>query len=974
MPIPLSTATMSGKQRRVYKCTTCARVFKRSEHCSRHERIHTRERPFACQYCHKKYARKDLVTRHEKTLHSEKRRQSIATAVPDSPASQRSSESTETINVSIPSNPSPQPDLTQHFEPENEARQQVVLPDNFAPVPTSAELSPHQLAVTDARRSSQIFVPTDVMSPSFAFGNAVEALYPSPQSCPEQAPGSLQPWSEPIMTLQDVQMQPPFMPIDPQLCDPQLDMMSPKRSRSFQAAVPTIESRNDSMDATHETMSPPNKRRRKTIHGGPTIDTHRASQRDWHHELDSTSIDIFRDFWSPPEPPSDMAQNNMDSLITPDSLEFSIPIDPFLTSSQDQSGSLFDSTFSFKDPSPSCGTVNKKAFPGGSNESIPESPKLVIDHSVYLSICADLQARTKKEDWDGSKLPNAKEMQKFIEGYINCFHRHFPIIHFPSMKLESTPSPLLLAICCIGALYRLDRRRAAILHELAGPLLHSAISTCRKVNSSSPAPLWAVQGSLLLAMYSVFSGRTALVHSSIERSGIFVAEYRIRRTHSAADPDRKSATWEDWVNKESSKRVLCGILILSNLISVAYGTSPWFSVGEDLQVELPARDDLWDAKAAGQWADTKKEIQEGPLNTVREAMCDALSQTPSEEEEHPEASGGFAGLVVAHAANIHVWHLSQISQCLGGGGGTSPMVSGSPHALLLADAASSIQKYQHGLKHGGGGRNSSNGSNSDDGEDYRHPHHHHDSSSTQQQPSGSSPASSLVSNTNALLRIAGTRLSAAGAAAPAFDRAVLASDSDAVVSAAVEAYLRAPLELATTSTTTSSTTSTAASSHGTRSSSSSSNNASSSSSSSPSFATQGARQACDGFTLPSKVGCPPLLVRKTAAFGWSVEHAVAWWDAGLFLTKWVHGVQKMQKQKQKQTTSTTKRQQQSSSSSSSGDGEVKAILKEVEACLGEMEVEFDGGGLEEGRSSLAAAVARACAGFLSDTWVWGGEF
>ncbi|RAL61425.1 hypothetical protein DID88_009355 [Monilinia fructigena] len=64
-----SRPTRVQKTPRIYTCSVCQRQFKRSEHCSRHERGHTHEKPFPCRLCGRRYARKDVVIRHEKSFH-----------------------------------------------------------------------------------------------------------------------------------------------------------------------------------------------------------------------------------------------------------------------------------------------------------------------------------------------------------------------------------------------------------------------------------------------------------------------------------------------------------------------------------------------------------------------------------------------------------------------------------------------------------------------------------------------------------------------------------------------------------------------------------------------------------------------------------------------------------------------------------------------------------------------------------------
>ncbi|VEU22496.1 DEKNAAC103557 [Brettanomyces naardenensis] len=61
--------TPSGRPR-LYVCNVCTRAFARQEHLKRHERSHTKEKPFACSICSRKFSRRDLLMRHSTKLHA----------------------------------------------------------------------------------------------------------------------------------------------------------------------------------------------------------------------------------------------------------------------------------------------------------------------------------------------------------------------------------------------------------------------------------------------------------------------------------------------------------------------------------------------------------------------------------------------------------------------------------------------------------------------------------------------------------------------------------------------------------------------------------------------------------------------------------------------------------------------------------------------------------------------------------------
>lgn len=85
-------------QRR-YICSFCARAFSRSEHRARHERSHTKEKPFGCDKCDSAFVRRDLLQRHLRTVHAKDKKKEPRSAPPESTSTPCSS------NASSPREP-----------------------------------------------------------------------------------------------------------------------------------------------------------------------------------------------------------------------------------------------------------------------------------------------------------------------------------------------------------------------------------------------------------------------------------------------------------------------------------------------------------------------------------------------------------------------------------------------------------------------------------------------------------------------------------------------------------------------------------------------------------------------------------------------------------------------------------------------------------------------------------------------------
>lgn len=178
-------------------------------------------------------------------------------------------------------------------------------------------------------------------------------------------------------------------------------------------------------------------------------------------------------------------------------------------------------------------------LPRIAQEGSVQRHRVVLDSNYFQSLILDVHTQMGGS-LHAFPVKTSREMQHFINGYVDCFHRHFPILHLPSLVPAETPAPLICAMCCTGALYRLERVKGRRLYQVAMQMLDAQINSwdvSARSNSISNGsdrsrddmhskdvtmlPLWMLQTRVLLSFYASLGEDENNAIAEIRNLGIF---------------------------------------------------------------------------------------------------------------------------------------------------------------------------------------------------------------------------------------------------------------------------------------------------------------------------------------------------------------------------------------------------------------------------------------------------------------------
>ncbi|KKZ66646.1 hypothetical protein EMCG_00209 [[Emmonsia] crescens] len=296
----------------------------------------------------------------------------------------------------------------------------------------------------------------------------------------------------------------------------------------------------------------------------------------------------------------------------------------------------------------------------------------------------------------------ADNVKHFLELFTN-YQGHWPYLHIATFNFLDAYDGLILAMCCIGAVYsdRVDQdlvrnlvaqTKAAILrtsriqHDLRTDLASDTDSSI-KMEFTHPTPLLAtdieeMQSIFMLNTLSVWHDgpkQRAAARSDISLFARFIRRFRLLEPAGPENPscysllhnlppneavDISNWNWLAWVEQEKISRLVFMFYLTDSAMAMFFNCPPLLNP-QEIKLPLPCDDAAWEARDPQQCADALglrgPDVQAivnvtGSRRIKQLEMNQALSALQSPVVDfRPGTTNVYSKFILIHALHIQIW-------------------------------------------------------------------------------------------------------------------------------------------------------------------------------------------------------------------------------------------------------------------------------------------------------------------------------
>ncbi|KAJ5471317.1 hypothetical protein N7530_008674 [Penicillium desertorum] len=229
-------------------------------------------------------------------------------------------------------------------------------------------------------------------------------------------------------------------------------------------------------------------------------------------------------------------------------------------------------------------------------------------------------------------------MTRYIHGFMNGFHPHFPILHPPTLSIRRMAPELIMALAAVGSQYCLEQHQGLKLFHVARAIALEQVRARDSVKEhrypfqgpadcfSTPpnsateyasgmhqswssswdyAPVETIQALFFLMAMATWGGRESI---AAIQSVLAMLVRRDGLCESISTPP----TWEEWARAESSRRTKLISFSFFNLHSIVLNLPSPLMIS-DLKLRLPCSELEWKASSSEAWQAINHRSEQPPL-------------------------------------------------------------------------------------------------------------------------------------------------------------------------------------------------------------------------------------------------------------------------------------------------------------------------------------------------------------------------